>query len=419
MSAARWKRVRAWGIFLFALLSVGAAGAGVYRWRQADTAEDFPVAPVRKGEFKVIIRCRGELKAQRSVQVYAPMVPQLRIAWMAPSGQLIHEGDMLIKFDSSASEQQLQQNQAALNQAQATLDQELAQAKITAEQDRSDLADAQYTVEKAKLEVTKQTLLGQIQEDEAKIDLALAEQKLKVEVATVDLHAASERSKLGSLTRQRDKAQFDVDLTKSRIARMQIKAPITGFLVFLTNYTGGWIDAKPFKIGDNVFAGMALAEIPDLTTLEMEAKIEETDRGRIALGQYVEVRVDSLPELVIPAKVGQISPLAEQNYEWPPTRTFKAWAPLAHPDKRLQPGMNGGMDIVIDRIPNAISIPAKALFTHDGKPVVYLASNRHYRRAEVQVLARNPDELAISGVPAGSMVAMVDVEKMEKKGAVK
>jgi len=411
--SARWRRVRAWGIFLFVVLSMGAAGAGIYRWRQTQTAENYPVAPVRKGEFQVIIRCRGELKAQRSVQVYAPMVPQLRIAWMAPSGQPINEGDMLIKFDSSASEQQLQQNQAALAQAQATLDQEFAQAKITAEQDRSDLADAQYTVDKAKLEVTKQTLLGQIQADESKIDLALAEQKLKVEQASVELHAASERSKVGSLTRQRDKAQFDVNLTKARIAQMQIKAPITGFLVFSTNYTGGWIDAKPFKVGDNVFAGMALAEIPDLNTLEMEAKIEETDRGRISVGQPVEVRVDSLPELTVPAKVGQISPLAEQNYEWPPTRTFKAWAPLAHPDKRLQPGMNGGMDIIIDRIPNATSIPAKALFTHEGKPVVYLAANGHYRPMQVQVLARNPDEVAISGIPAGSMVALVDVEKKE------
>lgn len=413
--SARWRRVRAWGIFLAAVLSVGAAGAGVYKLRQSATAENLPMAPARKGDFRVIIRCRGELKALRSVPVYAPLVPQLRIAWLAPSGQAINEGDPLIKFDSSASEQQLQQNNATLNQAQATLDQAVAQSKITAEQDRSDLADAQYSVEKAKLEVTKQALLGEIQAAEAKIDEALAEQKLKVEQATVNLHAASDRSKIGSLTRQRDKAKFDVDLTKSRIAQMQIKAPISGFLVFATNYTGGWIDAKPFKVGDNVYGGMVLADIPDLNTLEMEAKIEETDRGRIFLNQEVEVRVDSLPELTIPAKVGQISPLAEQNYEFPPTRTFKAWAPLAHADKRLQPGMNGGMDIVVKRIPNAISIPAKALFTKAGKPVVYLAKDGHYTPAEVQVLARNPDEIAIGGIPAGSMVALVDAEKIEAK----
>ncbi len=409
--SARGKRIRSWIVFFVVLLMIGAASAGVYRYRQAQGVVSFPTAPARKGEFLVLIKTRGELRALRSVQVYAPIVPQLRIAWLAPSGAMIHQGDLMIKFDSSASEQQLQQKEAVLRQAQATLDQAVAQARITADQDKSDLADAQFNVEKARLEVSKQEIVGALQAQESKIDLGLCEQKLKVAQATSDLHAASDRSRIGSLTRQRDNAQSDVDITKTRIAQMEIKAPISGFLVFNTNYTQGWMNAKPFKIGDNVWAGMSLAEIPDLSTLQMEGKIEEIDRGRISVGQDVRVHVDSLPELSIRAKIGQISPLTEASNEFPPSHSFKAWAPLEHPDPRLRPGMNSGMDIVTARIPDAISIPAKALFTRDGKPVVYLAEAGHYRPVEVQLLARNPDEVAISGIPSGAMVTLVDIEK--------
>ena len=88
----------------------------------------------------MIVRCRGELKANRSVQVYAPLVPNLRIAWLAPAGGTVQEGESIIRFDSSSAMEQLQQKEAALKQAQATLDQELAQARITAAQDKSDLA---------------------------------------------------------------------------------------------------------------------------------------------------------------------------------------------------------------------------------------------------------------------------------------
>jgi HlyD family secretion protein len=70
---------------------------------------------------------------------------------------------------------------------------------------------------------------------------------------------------------------------------------------------------------------------------------------------------------------------------------------------------------VINRIPNAVSIPAKALFTHAGKPTVYLQSKNDYRRVEVRVQARNPDEVAITGLSAGSLVALVDVEKKDQK----
>src|SRR5207248_3359656 len=158
-----------------------------------------------------------------------------------------------------------------------------------------------------------------------------------------------------------------------------------------------------------------LADMPDLSTLQLDGKVEEIDRGRISIQQDVRVRVDSLPELTIHGKIAQISLLAEQSNDFPPTRSFRAYAPLPHPDPRLRPGMNGGMDIVVNRIPNAVSIPSKALFTHAGKPIVYVGNDGHYRAVEVQVQARNPDELAITGIPAGSMVALVDAEKKDQK----
>lgn len=415
MSAAAARRIRFWVTFLGVLILLGGASAGVYRLRQVQASVTLPVTPARIGEFRVIIRCRGSLRASRSVDVYVPLVPQPRIAWLAQDGGLVKQGDPIIKLDSSSSQQQLDQMQAQLRSAQASLDQALAQEKIDTEQDTSDLADAKFTVEKARLEASKQDIVSRIQGEESKIDLGVAEQKLKVEEATIDLHKASNASKIASATRLRDKAQADVNLMKSRIAQMEIKAPITGFLVFQPNYSQGWMNAKPFKVGDNVWPGGELAEMPDLATLQMDATVEETDRGRISTGQDVRIRVDSLPELDMPGKVSQISILAEQSNEFPPTRSFRAYADIPKPDNRLRPGMNAGMDIIINRIPSAISIPSKALFTRAGKPVVFVAESNRYRPVEVQVLARNPDEVAISGVSTGAMIALADPDKKEKK----
>jgi multidrug efflux pump subunit AcrA (membrane-fusion protein) len=198
---------------------------------------------------------------------------------------------------------------------------------------------------------------------------------------------------------------------------MELKAPSSGLLTLLPNYSGIIMssDAKPYKVGDNVSSGMVLCQIPDLTTLEMDAKLEEADRGRIAVNQDVLVRVDALPEFTIPARVSQVSSLAEMSMEYPYTRSFRAYAFILRPDGRLRPDMNGGMDIIVNRIPNAVSIPSKALFTRAGKPIVYLAEQGRYRAVEVEVQARNPDEVAVSGIPAGSTVALVDVARQEQK----
>ena len=80
------------------------------------------------------------------------------------------------------------------------------------------------------------------------------------------------------------------------------------------------------------------------------------------------------PSLPSTPRSRQISPLAEASNRVAAHPQFpRLCRAFAKPDSRLRPGMNGGMDIIINRIPNAISIPAKALFTRDGKPIVYLA----------------------------------------------
>ena len=392
------------------LLMLGAAGFGAWRYLTVQAKDDLPNAPVRRGEFSVIIRCRGELKARRSVQIIAPVnVPELRLVWLAPTGAAIKAGDPVVRFDPSSAQQQLKEKEAALKQAQAALDQAIAEAALATEQDRVEATQSKYQVERAKLEVLKQEIVSRLQGEEAQVDLGLAEKKSEVQEAKNNFNKVSNEAKVSSLKRLRDKAAAEVELTKSRLDRMQVTAPLTGVVVYLPNYSQGWMNAKPFKVGDQVWPGGVIAEIPDLSTLEMEGKVEEIDRGKIRVDQEVRIRVDALPESTFNARLTQISPLTEMGFEWPPTRSFRGFAHIEKPDPRLRPGMNSRMDVILDKLPDALSVPAKAIFTRRGKPIVYVAqASGGYVAQEVEVLARNPDEIAIKGIAAGGKVALAE-----------
>jgi hypothetical protein len=410
---AGWRR---WMKLLGVAVVAGVAVFGTYRFRKAQAATEVPTAPARKGEFLVISRCRGQLLARRSAQIAAPTnVPDLRIVWQAPPTSQVNEGDVVVRFDQSSAKQQLQEKEASLKQAQATLDQAAAEAVITAEQDKRDLSASRYQVELAKLEVSKQEIVSALKGEESKIDFALAEKKQRVQAAATSLHEASAKARLASLTRVRDQALYDVNLTKQRLAQMEIKAPLSGLIIFLANYSQGWMNAKPFKVGDQVWPGANIAEIPDLTSIEMEGKIEEIERGRVKSGSPARVRIDSLPELTFSARLSEISVMTQISFDWPPSYSFRGYAKIDNPDPRLRPDMNGTMDVVVDRLADAISVPAKAVFTKGGKPVVYVASGNQYHAREVEVLARNPDEVAVAGIAPGTPVALVEPEARDGK----
>jgi multidrug efflux pump subunit AcrA (membrane-fusion protein) len=398
-------------VLLALFTALSAAGFGLWRVSTGRTARMLATAPVRRGEFLVIVRCRGELKARNTVQITAPNVPDLRVVWLAPAGSPVKTGDPVVRFDPSSARQQLQENQAALEQAEASVVQAEAEARLMNEQDKRERADAAYEVERAKLEVSKAEIVSRLQGEESRLDLGLAEEKLAVKVAKLEFNQASNAAKVASMARLRDKAKADVEIWKRRLERMELKAPIAGVLNFLSNYSQGWMNAKPFKVGDQVWPGGVIAEIPALETIELEGKIEEIDRGQIAVDQKVLVRIDSLPEVTFSGKLVQFSPMTEMGFEWPPTRNFKAYASIDKPDRRLRPGMNGKMDVVLRRIPNALSVPAKAVYTRDGKPIVYSPKDGLYAALNVEVEARNPDEVAIKGIPEGTQVTLSEPEK--------
>ena len=80
---------------------------------------------------------------------------------------------------------------------------------------------------------------------------------------------------------------------------MQLRAPTDGIVNVLPNFRaqGSFGQSQPpFKEGDNAWTGAEIVEIPDLTQMYVDLKLEEVDRGQIQLGQNVKIRVDAIPD---------------------------------------------------------------------------------------------------------------------------
>jgi HlyD family secretion protein len=388
-----------------------AVWVGTVQFRAVERAV-LPLAPVRTGEFVAVIRARGQVQADRSVPIYAPLAQDLRIAWMAPVSERVEAGAPLVRFDSSSAERDLIQRRAAAERARASLEQAAAEAKAAVEHDRRDVNDARLGVELAGLDTADSDFIARLDAERRRIDLGVARQKLRQLEAEVAQRAASRESKLASLRRQLEDAEAWVDIVEGRIERMEIRAPISGYAIYAANRSSITAQVagtqQPYRVGDQVPAGMNLATIPDLSSLVIDATVEEIDRGRMRAGHEVIIRIDALTGVSIPATLTAISPMAEMSID-ARGRSFHVYAALgSRSDPRIRPGMNGTLDVVAHRIPAATIIPAKALFTRRGKPTVYVSQGGVFTPVGVEILARNSDEIAVKGVGADARVALVD-----------
>lgn len=398
-------------------------GAGVGR----GSAPDLPTAEVTTGEFIDAVELRGEIRPVRSVVMAAPMQSgDLQIVTLAKNGSSVKAGDLVVLFDTSTVDRTILEKRTEVKQAEAEISQARAQMKIAEEQTATALMKARYDVDRSRIDVAAQSeeLNSKIDREKAKLALADAEQRLKESAEKAESDRAVVQADLNAKMRKREKALADLQRAERSRQNLEMRAPADGMVSIMPNFrAGGMFGSNPpeFREGDRAWSGAQVVELPDLSEIRFEARLDETDRGRIAAGQSATIRVDAVPDRQFTATVSDVSVLARIDFSsgtWPPARNFDLKLQLPEKDARLRPGMSSTARIAVDRLPGSTIVPARAVFQKDGRPIVYVLAGRVFDARPVEIGRRGKEQIAIrSGVSAGARVATRQPERDMLKDA--
>lgn len=144
---------------------------------------------------------------------------------------------------------------------------------------------------------------------------------------------------------QLDQARGLIARTEAQIAQKKILAPFSGRL-----------GVRQIDIGQYLQAGTPVVTLTDLDMLYANFTLPEQNRGSVAPGQKVLVRVDAFPKRVFEAEITAIEPQID-----PQTRTMKVQATLANPDRVLLPGMYANARIVLPPMQDVVTVPETAV----------------------------------------------------------
>ena len=407
MSRSNTRKI-AGGVGVVALVLVIAGASGVFG---RDGGVDVPTTAVVKGEFIDYMQVRGEVKAVRSIPITAPSsAGDLQILELAKNGANVKKGDVVVKFDPVPVQRTHAEKLSELKQAEEEIGKTEAQSAIQQQQAQQDLVKARYDVQRAELDATTQELLPRLEGEQKKVALASARERLREAERKLKALRDVAAAEVASKRQKRDKARMDVQQAERQLGALELVTPVDGVVAIMPNWRA-CCPPPEFKAGDRAWPGQIIADVPELASMRVTARLEEAERGRMQPGQKVVVRADAIPDRELTGRIGDISTLARIDFSnWPPQRNFDLIVQLDQTDSRLRPGMNTTVRVAVDRVADAILIPVRAVFEKNGRSVAYVARPRGgWDERVVQIARRGQEQLVVSGgVQADERVALKD-----------
>lgn len=405
-------------VIVAVVLLVVAAGsvAAVARLRKS-SASTLPTAVATRTTFVDYLQLRGEIRPVRSTVLSAPMSggSDLLILKLARNGSIVEAGEVVVQFDTTNQQRTLEQKQSELKQADSEIEKALAEERRRIQAAATALEQARSAEARAKLDLEGADLRPRVEAEHFRIKLLDAQEVVREAGHKLDAEKASAAADVANARQKRDKASFDVRETERTMAGMTLKAPGRGPLTILPNRraANAFAQSAPeFRAGDRAFFGAQIAELPDLSNIQMTCRIDEVDRAKVERGRSTLIRVDALPDRELKGTVRDISMMARPDFTtFPPTRNFDLILSVGDNDPRLRSGMSATARVEMARVPDVIVVPTAAVFQRAGAAVVYVVSARAVEPRAIKVIRRGRDQVAISGLADGLRVALKEPEE--------
>jgi HlyD family secretion protein len=402
------------------LLGVLAAGAAIVVAVPTLPArnQDVPTARVTKGPLKLTVHAVGELRAGRTVTLVAPSVGgMLRIVKLVQTGVAATSGETVVEFDPADQQYALEQSKSELAEAEQEIVKMKADAAVQGAQDEVAMLTARFDVRRAELDASGNEFIGALDAKKNLLSLEEAQRRLAQLEEDVKSRAATNNASLAVVLEKRTKAQLGMQRAEQVIDSLVLRAPLGGVVSLKENRdaSGGMMFfgmiLPEYRAGDQVWPGRPVADVIESGRMELRAKVDESDRGNLIAGQPATVAIDALPGETFTARVGQLSGLASRANFFDAasvTRLFDVTFQFDRPDPRLKAGVSARVTIQGKEVPDALHVPRQAVFDKKGKTYMFVKVGDRFQEREIKVQQRTESRVAISGLPEGTEIALVD-----------
>lgn len=281
----------------------------------------------------------GELAAIDSrsftVQRYGGYWFNMKVIGILKHGTAVKAGDSIIQLDPTdikkiiiEAERQLETQMAAIAKLKVNLDNKRLDLNSRLQTENASYAVSKLELQSASFESPRNKKIKELEFQQANISLARVKRQ-------IELNKIVDACELKILQMQVNQFKAEIKNAYNILPTLTIRTPISGIF----QVGSGRRRREPIKIGDEVYPGQNLGNVPDLKWMKVRTSISENDFMKIKVGQRVIVRLDALPKVNFDGEIIFMSKLCRLKDEKSRKKVFDVELKLLKPDERLKPGM--------------------------------------------------------------------------------
>ncbi|MBC7363568.1 MAG: efflux RND transporter periplasmic adaptor subunit [Candidatus Aminicenantes bacterium] len=340
---------------------------------QREKAVKVTVEKVKRQDLTSIISASGEVKPKKNINISALVAGRI-VKIGVKEGQEVKAGDFLLQIDPTYFEAQVDRYRATIDQLKAEMIR----------------VEAQYRRDKNFYERQKQLYESSLI---SKDQLEAAQVQYEVSSAT-----------LQSLKFQIKQSEAGLKSALDDLKKTTYVSPIDGIVTSLRVEEG-----EVAIVGTMNNPGTVLLTIADLSVMEVEVEVDETDVINVRLGQTARVKVDAFPEKVFNGKVTEIGSSALERSSLSSSqesKNFKVVITLEETDQLLKPGLSASADIIVAEKKSVLAVPVAALVVRekDSQKSEGTASKKEEEGVFVVENSRASFQPVKKGIMGGMMV---------------
>lgn len=325
------------------LLLAAVVAANLYFRR--DTGLSVQSEGLRNRDLEAIVSASGKVQPKRQVNVSANTTGRVtRVA--VEEGQRVKAGQFLLEIDPKQLEGQLQRGEASVAAAQSSL----MSARTAVEQSRANLELARQNL-KRQQDLWKGELTTRENLERALNEVSIRETELRSREQDIETNAARIKQEQASLS-----------TTRYNLNQIIITAPMDGLVTRRSIEEG-----ETAVLGTMNNAGSVLLTIADMSVIEAEVEVDETEIPAVQLNQEARVTIDAVPDKTFRGRVTEIgnSPIqaatTQQNAGQRQATTFKVVITLEEQVPDIRPGFTCTAEITTARRKDVVAVPIQAL----------------------------------------------------------